>query len=184
MIDCPGLPRYHGNLLRALFTASAVVVFVNGYVDFEERVYRNLAVMLKWKEVLRVVGVVTKMDLVEEGEREEVFCEQRDRLVNCMSEEGLKVETVVPVAMRGESFVNVMEREFEWFEGPTFLEMLASIHIHRDVTLDEKDLRVCIYDVMRVKYKLVYTGTVESGVFRVGKLTVGICVANWNVKAM
>jgi len=171
--DTPGHIQYTRNMVTGASTANVAIILVdarNGVVE-QTRRHAYIASLL---HIPHIIVCVNKMDLVSFNE--EVFNKIRDDF----SELSSKFDTVdvrfIPISAKDGD--NVVDRSVNtpWYNGPTLLYLLETIHIASDYNL--KDSRFPVQYIIRPMNDEYhdyrgYAGRVASGVFRVGdKITV------------
>ncbi|MDQ7086457.1 MAG: sulfate adenylyltransferase subunit CysN [Acidobacteriota bacterium] len=162
--DTPGHEQYTRNMATGASTANLAIVLVdarNGVLT-QSRRHAFIASLLG---IPHVVVTVNKMDLV--GYSEPVF----DGIVADFSDFAARLEindvTFIPIsALVGD---NVVERSeaMPWYQGPTLLGHLETVHVASDRNLI--DLRLPVQYVSRPDSGFRgYMGTVASGIVRPG----------------
>ncbi len=162
--DTPGHEQYTRNMATGASTANLAIILVDARLGVlpQSRRHAYIASLLG---IPHVVIAVNKMDLVDF--REEVF-ESIRRDFSAFSEQ-LPVRDLyfIPIsALLGD---NVVERSanMPWFEGPSLLNYLETVHIGADNNLS--DMRFAVQYVIRPTLDFRgYAGQVTSGVIRKG----------------
>ncbi len=162
--DTPGHEQYTRNMATGASTANLAIVLVdarNGVLT-QSRRHAFIASLLG---IPHVVVTVNKMDLVDYSQQ--VF----DEIVADFSDFAARLEikdvTFIPIsALVGD---NVVERSeaMAWYQGPTLLGYLETVHVASDRNLI--DLRLPVQYVSRPDSGFRgYMGTVASGIVRPG----------------
>src|SRR5258708_21501820 len=128
--DTPGHVQYTRNMVTGASTANMSVVLVDARQGVIEQTRRHsyLAALLG---IPHVVFAVNKMDLVDW--KEERFLEIRDDIEAFLTKLGvLKDVKFIPIsALNGDNVVDPSAHT-PWYQGPTFLGHLETVHIASD----------------------------------------------------
>ncbi|HEY3901014.1 MAG TPA: GTP-binding protein [Chthoniobacter sp.] len=128
--DTPGHVQYTRNMVTGASTANLSVVLVDARQGVIEQTRRHsyLAALLG---IPHVVFAVNKMDLVDW--KEELFVEIRDDIEAFLPKLGvLKDVKFVPIsALNGDNVVDASSNT-PWYQGPTLLGHLETVHIASD----------------------------------------------------
>jgi len=162
--DTPGHEQYTRNMATGASTANLAIILVDARLGVlpQSRRHAYIASLLG---IPHVVIAVNKMDLMDF--REDIF-ESIRRDFSAFSEQ-LPVRDLyfIPIsALLGD---NVVERSanMPWFEGPSLLNYLETVHIGADNNLS--DMRFAVQYVIRPTLDFRgYAGQVTSGVIRKG----------------
>jgi sulfate adenylyltransferase large subunit len=162
--DTPGHEQYTRNMATGASTANLAIILIDARLGVlpQSRRHAYIASLLG---IPHIVVAVNKMDLVDF--REDVF-ETIRRDFSAFSEQ-LPVRDLyfIPIsALLGD---NVVERSanMSWFEGPSLLNYLETVHIGADNNL--ADMRFAVQYVIRPTLDFRgYAGQVTSGVIRKG----------------
>jgi sulfate adenylyltransferase subunit 1 len=128
--DAPGHEQYTRNMVTAAAGSDAAVVLVDvTKLDFERlellpqtRRHSLLAHLLR---VPAIVFAVNKLDAVADPRA--AFTAVRERLEAFAAEAGFQPAAIVPVsALRGDN-VALASREWDWWSGPTLLQLLERL---------------------------------------------------------
>ena len=167
--DTPGHVQYTRNMVTGASTADLSLVLVDARKGVVEQTRRHAALSALLR-VPHLVLAVNKMDLV--GFDEGVF----DAIVKEFREfaQRLDVQDVVAVPIAARHGDNVVTRSAStpWYDGPTLLEHLETVH----VSGDDAQLRPARFPVQYVIRPMSvdnpdyrgYAGTLASGRLRVG----------------
>jgi sulfate adenylyltransferase subunit 1 len=166
--DTPGHIQYTRNMVTGASTANLALILIDARQGVVEQTKRH-SFIASLLQIPHVVICVNKMDLV--GYDEAVF----DKIVE--DYEGfatrLDIEDIrfVPIsALRGDNVVN-RSTEMPWYDGPTLMYLLETIHIHGDHNII--DARFPVQYVVRPNTDEFhdwrgYAGRMASGVLRKG----------------
>ncbi|KAA2261939.1 sulfate adenylyltransferase [Solihabitans fulvus] len=166
--DAPGHTQYTRNMVCGASTADLAIVLVDVRNGLTEQSRRH-AFLLSLLGVPHLVLAVNKMDLADY--REEEFNKIRDSFAEFTTK--LRVQDLAVIPMSALSGDNVVERSnhMPWYEGPTLLSHLESVHIASDRNLI--DARFPVQYVLRPRSDEFhdyrgYAGQVAGGVLRPG----------------
>jgi sulfate adenylyltransferase subunit 1 len=166
--DTPGHIQYTRNMVTGASTANAAIILVDARNGVLEQTLRHsyIASLLR---IPHIIICVNKMDLV--NYREEVFEKIREDYESVSDNfEVLDIRFVPISALKGD---NVVERSvhMNWYDGPTLMYLLESIHIANDNNFS--DPRFPVQYVIRPQTKEFhdfrgYAGRVAGGVIKKG----------------
>lgn len=171
--DTPGHIQYTRNMVTGASTANVAIILVdarNGVVE-QTRRHTYIASLL---QIPHIIVCVNKMDLVDY--KEEAFDQIRDNINELSSKLDTKDIHYIPISARDGDNVVDRSTNMHWYEGPTLMYLLETIHIGSDYNL--LDSRFPVQYIIRPQSDEFhdyrgYAGRVASGVFRVGdKITV------------
>ncbi|HEX8973407.1 sulfate adenylyltransferase subunit CysN [Oryzihumus sp.] len=166
--DTPGHVQYTRNMVTGASTADLALVLVDARKGIVEQSRRHafLATLL---QVPHLVLCVNKMDLVDYSE--DVFDEIHAEFVSFAAKLRVPDLTVLPLsALHGDNVVTRSER-MPWFDGPSLLHHLETVHVASDRNLI--DVRFPVQYVIRPQsddwhdYR-GYAGQIAGGVLRRG----------------
>jgi sulfate adenylyltransferase subunit 1 len=171
--DTPGHIQYTRNMVTGASTANVAVILIDARNGVAEQTIRHSFIAAALR-IPHIIVCVNKMDLVDF--KEEVFDEIRERYNEFSGKLDVKDVRFIPISAKlGD---NVVDRStnMEWYNGPTFLYLLETIHIASDYNLTEARFPVqYVVRPMSDEYHDYrgYAGRVASGVFNKGdKVTV------------
>ena len=131
--DTPGHVQYTRNMVSGASTANLSVVLVDARQGVIEQTRRHtfIAALLG---IPHLVIAINKMDLV--GWQEERFLEIRDEIEDFLPKLGVfrDVKFIPISALDGDNVVDASKKT-PWFEGPTLLHHLETVHIASDRNL-------------------------------------------------
>lgn len=164
--DTPGHIEYTRNMVTGASTANLAIILVdarNGLVE-QTRRHSFIASLL---QIPHVVFCINKMDLVEYSE--ERFEEIKDDLEAFTSKLNTRDIRFIPIsALKGDNVVNRSEN-MHWYQGPTLMYLLETIHIAGDE--NHVDCRFPVQYVIRPQKDEFhdyrgYAGRIAGGVFK------------------
>jgi sulfate adenylyltransferase subunit 1 len=166
--DTPGHLQYTRNMVTGASTANLAIILVDARKGIIEQTYRH-SYIASLLQIPHIIVCVNKMDLVDWDEK--TF----DRIVHeykaFASKLDIKDVHFLPIsALAGD---NVVHRSVNmpWYQGPTLMYLLETIHIGSD--LNHIDARFPVQYVIRPMKNDYhdfrgYAGRIAGGVFRVG----------------
>jgi sulfate adenylyltransferase subunit 1 len=163
LADTPGHVQYTRNTVTGMSTAEAAVVLVDARRGVAEQTRRHLTVAALLR-VPHVVLAVNKMDAT--GYDEESFTVVAKEIAEYAEALGIEDAVAIPVsALVGD---NVVDRSthMPWYTGPTLLEHLEALPVHRDPRTEP--VRYPVQYVVRHEGTRWYAGQVAAGVLRTG----------------
>jgi len=131
--DTPGHIQYTRNMVTGASSANVSVVLVDARLGVIEQSRRHtyLAALLR---IPHLVVAVNKMDLVNWSE--ERFLEIRDQFEEFLPRLDIKDVKFIPLsALLGDNVVDI-SKHMPWYQGPTFLNHLETVHIASDWNLN------------------------------------------------
>jgi sulfate adenylyltransferase large subunit len=164
--DTPGHVQYTRNMVTGASTADLAIVLVDARQGVLEQSRRH-ALIASMLRIPQLVFAINKMDLVE-------WSEARFRTIETELRElakQLEISSIAFIPMSALTGANVVDRsaELAWYHGPTLLEYLENVPVHRAVN----DARFPVQWVIRPQsdehhdYR-GYAGQVAGGVLRPG----------------
>ncbi|MCX8052965.1 MAG: sulfate adenylyltransferase subunit CysN [Armatimonadetes bacterium] len=175
--DTPGHEQYTRNMVTGASTANLAVILIdvtNG-VTTQSRRHAFIASLLG---IPHIVVAINKMDLVD-WSREAFESIRTEYAEFCAKLPVTDLEFIPISALKGD---NVVERSANmlWYNGPTLLAHLETVHIASDQNLI--DLRFPVQYVLRPHGSFRgYSGTVASGIVRVGEEVV-VLPSGWRTR--
>lgn len=172
--DTPGHIQYTRNMVTGASTANLAIILVDARNGVVEQTRRH-ALIASLLGIPHVVVCVNKMDLVDFSR--EAFDAIEEEFTDFATKLEVKDVRFIPIsALLGD---NVVERSDKtpWYEGPTLMYLLETIHIAGDH--NHVDPRFPVQYVVRPmsdKYHDFrgYAGRVAGGVFRPGEEVVAL----------
>ena len=166
--DTPGHIQYTRNMVTGASTANLAIILIDARNGVVEQTCRH-AFIASLLQIPHIFVCINKMDLVDYSQK--VF----DKIQKDFRQFASKLETkdirFLPIsALNGD---NVVDRstKMTWYDGPTLLYLLETIHIGSDFNL--VDCRFPVQYVIRPRddkhhdYR-GYAGRVASGIFKKG----------------
>ena len=131
--DTPGHVQYTRNMVTGASTANLSIVLVDARLGVIEQSLRHTCIASLLR-IPHLVVAVNKMDLVNWSE--ERFLEIRDQFEEFLPRLEIKDVKFIPIsALDGDNVVTPSAR-MPWFEGPTLLHHLETVHIGSDWNLN------------------------------------------------
>ncbi len=166
--DTPGHTQYTRNMVTGASTADLAIVLIDARKGLLEQSRRH-AFIASLLRIPHLVLAVNKMDLVDYDE------DRFDEIVEEFRQFAMKLDvadlTFIPIsALHGDNVV-ARSGNMPWFEGPSLLHHLESVHIASDRNLI--DARFPVQYVIRPQSEEFhdyrgYAGRVAGGVFKPG----------------
>lgn len=166
--DTPGHIQYTRNMVTGASTANLAIVLVDARNGVIEQTKRH-ALIASLLGIPHVVICVNKMDLVDYSE--EAFEKVVEQFEEFSTRINVKDVRYLPIsALFGDNVVDRSEK-MDWYEGPTLMYLLETIHISNDH--NHIDGRFPVQHVIRPHSDEYhdyrgYAGRVAGGVFKKG----------------
>jgi len=166
--DTPGHIQYTRNMVTGASTANLAIILVDARKGIIEQTKRH-AFIASLLGIPHVALCINKMDLVDYSQ--EVYDSIRADFEDFSSKLRIVDIHYLPIsALLGDNVVNRSER-MNWYQGPTLLYLLETIHISGD--LNRIDARFPVQYVLRPQRTEFhdyrgYAGRMEGGTLRVG----------------
>lgn len=162
--DTPGHEQYTRNMITGGSTANLAVILVDARTGVITQTRRH-SYLVSLLGIKHVVLAVNKMDLVDFSEEvfDKIVAEYRDFI------EPLGIPDVQCIPLSALDGDNVVEKSSRtpWYEGPSLLEFLETVHIGNDHNLS--DFRYPVQYVLRPNLDFRgFCGKVASGVVHKG----------------
>jgi sulfate adenylyltransferase subunit 1 len=171
--DTPGHIQYTRNMVTGASTANLALIIVDARHGVVEQTKRH-SFIASLLQIPHIVFCINKMDLVDFSE--EVYNNVRKELEEFSSKLDVKDVRFIPLsALKGDNVVDRSENT-TWYEGPTLMYLLETIHIGSDY--NHVDRRFPVQNVIRPQTTEYhdyrgYGGRIAGGVFKPGdKVTV------------
>jgi sulfate adenylyltransferase subunit 1 len=166
--DTPGHIQYTRNMVTGASTANLAIILIDARKGVVEQTQRH-AIIASLLRIPHIVVCVNKMDLVDWDEA--TFEGIRKTFDAFASQLDVQDVQFIPIsALNGD---NVVDRSVNmpWYQGPTLLSLLETVHIASDVNHD--DARFPVQYVVRPQSSEYhdyrgYAGRIAGGVFRPG----------------
>jgi len=166
--DTPGHIQYTRNMVTGASTANLALILVDARHGVVEQTRRH-AIIASLLQIPHVVICINKMDLVDYSK--EVFETIERDFRQFATKLDVKDVRFIPIsALLGDNVVD-RSKNMPWYEGPTLLYLLETVHIASD--LNHIDCRFPVQYVIRPQstehhdYR-GYAGRIVGGVFKKG----------------
>lgn len=166
--DTPGHIQYTRNMVTGASTANLAIILVDARKGIIEQTYRH-SYIASLLQIPHIIVAINKMDLVDWDEK--TFNKIVHDYKAFASKLDIKDVHFLPIsALAGDNVVNRSEN-MPWYQGPTLMYLLETIHIGSD--LNHIDARFPVQYVIRPMKNEYhdfrgYAGRIAGGVFRVG----------------
>ncbi len=166
--DTPGHIQYTRNMVTGASTANLALILVDARKGLTEQTRRH-SFIASLLGIPHIVYCINKMDLI--GYNEKIFDQLRRDLDTFSSKLGVKDIRYIPVsALKGDNVVTRSEN-MPWYEGPTLLYTLETVHISSDE--NHIDCRFPVQYVIRPQSEAYpdyrgYAGRIAGGIFKKG----------------
>ncbi len=166
--DTPGHIQYTRNMVTGASTANLAIILVDARKGIIEQTYRH-SYIASLLQIPHIVVCINKMDLVNWDEK--TFHKIVTDYKAFASKLDIKDVHFLPIsALAGDNVVN-RSQNMPWYQGPTLMYLLETIHIGSD--LNHIDARFPVQYVIRPMKNDYhdfrgYAGRIAGGVFRVG----------------
>ena len=168
--DTPGHEQYTRNMATGASTADLAVILIDASKGLQVQTRRHtyIASLLG---IPHVLAAVNKMDLVDY--REDLFLCLRDDFSRLARRLGISSVECIPLsALDGDNLVTHSENT-PWYSGPTMLEHLETVPIHRPAEIEA--LRFPVQSVIRPDARFRgFAGRIASGSVRPGDEVVAL----------
>jgi sulfate adenylyltransferase subunit 1 len=166
--DTPGHIQYTRNMVTGASTANLALILVDARNGLVEQTFRH-SFIASLLQIPHVVVCINKMDLVDYNEDayEKIVRDYKDFAAR------LDIQDIrfIPIsALHGDNVVN-RSSKMPWFDGPTLIYLLETIHIASDE--NHIDCRFPVQTVIRPHSDEYhdfrgYAGRINGGIFRKG----------------
>jgi sulfate adenylyltransferase subunit 1 len=166
--DTPGHIQYTRNMVTGASTANLAIILVDARNGIVEQTCRH-SFIASLLGIPHIVFCINKMDLVDYSE--EVYDKLCDDLEAFSSKLEVNDVRFIPLsALHGDNVVDRSEK-MPWYDGPTLLYTLETVHISGDH--NQIDCRMPVQYVVRPQTKEFpdyrgYAGRIAGGVFKPG----------------
>lgn len=166
--DTPGHIQYTRNMVTGASTANLAIILIDARKGVIEQTQRH-AIIASLLRIPHVVACVNKMDLVDW--REETFESIRRDFDAFTSKLDVQDVHFIPIsALLGDNVVD-RSQNMDWYQGPTLLSLLETVHIASDI--NHADGRFPVQYVIRPQSTEFhdyrgYAGRIAGGVFKPG----------------
>jgi len=167
IIDAPGHIEFLKNMLSGASQAAAALLVIDAHEGIQENSRRH-ANLLSLIGVKQIAVLVNKMDLVDY--RQEAFDLIVSDFTEFLKKLGISPEYYIPVSGFAGENISTPSDKMRWFDGPTVLNTLDSLHEEKAPT--NKPFRLPVQDVYKFTLggdnRRIIAGTVETGGLSVG----------------
>lgn len=166
--DTPGHIQYTRNMVTGASTANLSLIIVDARHGFVEQTKRH-AFIASLLQIPHIIFCINKMDLVDFSE--EAYDKVRKELEDFSAKLDVKDIRFIPLsALKGDNVVDRSENT-PWYEGPTLMYLLETIHIGSDY--NHVDRRFPVQNVIRPQSEEYhdyrgYGGRIAGGIFKPG----------------
>ena len=163
LIDTPGHREFIRNMMTGAADADAAILVVDAVEGIKDQTYRH-AYLLQLLDVPEVIVVVNKIDVLDDARKRFASLSVDIRAV--LERIGKPLRAIVPVSARdGDNVVKRSERT-AWYDGPTVMEALASLHPVAPQT--DHAMRFVVQDVFRFDEERIAVGRLLGGTIAAG----------------
>ena len=166
--DTPGHVQYTRNMVTGASTANVALILIDARNGVIEQTSRH-AFIASLLQIPHMIVCVNKMDLVAYDEM--VFEDIKHQFKKVSTKLDIKDIRFIPISAKlGDNVVDRSEN-MDWYEGPTLMYLLETIHISSDYNYAH--LRFPVQYVIRPQSEdfpdyRSYAGRIASGVFKPG----------------
>lgn len=166
--DTPGHIQYTRNMVTGASTANLAIILIDARHGLVEQSKRH-SFIASLLQIPHIVYCINKMDLVNYDQN--VFNEICEDIKEFSSKLSSKDVRFLPIsALNGDNVVN-RSKNMDWYQGPTLMYLLETIHIASDHNL--VDCRFPVQYVIRPQKTEFhdyrgYAGRIAGGIFKPG----------------
>ena len=166
--DTPGHIQYTRNMVTGASTANLALILIDARNGVVEQTCRH-SFIASLLQIPHLVVCINKMDLVDFSQ--EVFEKIVEDFKKFSAKLDIKDVRFIPIsALLGDNVVD-KSKNMEWYNGPTLLYLLETIHIGSD--LNHIDCRFPVQYVIRPQTEEFhdyrgYAGRIAGGIFKPG----------------
>ncbi len=166
--DTPGHIQYTRNMVTGASTANLALILIDARKGVIEQTCRH-SFIASLLQIPHIIVCINKMDLVDYDEK--VFERIRDEYESFAAKLDIKDIRFIPIsALHGDNVVN-KSQNMPWYEGPSLLYSLETIHIGSDY--NHIDCRFPVQTVIRPHTDEYhdyrgYAGRIAGGIFKPG----------------
>lgn len=166
--DTPGHIQYTRNMVTGASTANLAIILVDARKGIVEQTHRH-SFIASLLQIPHIVVCINKMDLVDWDQ--ETYERIRNEYKGFASKLDVKDVHFIPIsALAGDNVVTRSEN-MKWYDGPTLLYLLETIHIGSDQ--NHIDCRFPVQYVIRPQKKEFhdyrgFAGRIAGGIFKKG----------------
>lgn len=161
--DCPGHEQYTRNMATGASHADLAIVLVDARKGLLTQTRRHTYICALLG-IRHVILAINKMDLVDY--KQGIYDTIRVAYSELAQHLGIRSVHALPVAALGGDNVGTHSSNMPWYNGPTLLDLLESIHVER---VKAMEFRMPVQWVNRPDQSFRgYAGTICGGLIRVG----------------
>ena len=161
--DCPGHEQYTRNMATGASHADLAVVLVDARKGLLPQTRRHTYICALLG-IRKVVLAVNKMDLVDY--QQDIYEPIKDAYSELAAQLGITAVHALPVAALGGDNVGTSSKHMPWYDGPTLLHLLETIHVE---PIQAADFRMPVQWVNRPDQSFRgYAGTICGGRVKAG----------------
>jgi len=166
--DTPGHVQYTRNMVTGASSSHLALILIDARKGIVEQTCRH-SFIASLLQIPHMIICVNKMDLVD-YDREAYEKIKKDFKAFASKLEVKDIRFVPISALEGDNVVN-RSKKMDWYDGPTLMYLLETIHIGSD--LNHVDCRFPVQSVIRPQTKehhdyRGYAGRIAGGVFKSG----------------
>ena len=166
--DTPGHVQYTPNMVTGASTANVALILIDARNGVIEQTLRH-AFIASLLQIPHIIVCVNKMDL--KGYSEEVFEDIKVQFKKISTKLDVKDIRFVPISAKFGDNVVKRSENMKWYEGPTLMYVLETIHIISDY--NHAHQRFPVQYVIRPQLNEYhdyrgYAGRIASGIFKPG----------------
>jgi len=157
IIDAPGHKEFLKNMITGTSQAEAALLIIDAFEGIRDQTKRH-AYILGMLGLKQICVLLNKIDLVHYSK--DKFLELETEITDFLNQLNVHPTFILPIsAIHGDN-VATPSKKLSWFDGPTVLEALDTLH---ELKVEEKPLRFPIQDSYRIDGKKILVGRIESG---------------------
>jgi len=166
--DTPGHIQYTRNMVTGASTANVAIILIDARNGVAEQTIRH-AYIAALLQIPHLIVCINKMDLI--SYKEEIFEQIKVKFEGVTARLNVLDVSFVPIsALKGDNVVD-RSKEMTWYQGPTLMFLLESIHIASDQNLIDPRFPVQ-YIIRPFKEEFHdyrgYAGRIAGGIFNQG----------------
>ncbi len=166
--DTPGHIQYTRNMVTGASTANVAIILIDARNGVAEQTIRH-AYIAALLQIPHLIVCINKMDLISYNE--EIFEQIKVKFEGVTARLNVLDVSFVPIsALKGDNVVD-RSKEMTWYQGPTLMFLLESIHIASDQNLIDPRFPVQ-YIIRPFKEEFHdyrgYAGRIAGGIFNQG----------------
>ena len=167
--DTPGHIQYTRNMVTGASTANVALILIDARNGVLEQTNRH-AYIASLLQIPHIIVCINKMDLVDFSE--DKFEEIKLQFKKISTKLDVKDIRFIPISAKlGDNVVD-RSKNMNWYDGPTLMYLLETIHISADYNLQHQ--RFPVQYVIRPQSKEYhdyrgYAGRIASGIFKPGE---------------